>query len=164
MLKQKSITQEEIPQQKVTFITPKGLIKLEDELNHLRSVRRKEISQHLQETMGEVEDNEYLIALQEQAFNEGRIRELEQLLANYQVIEPGHSNGIVQLGSTVVIRENGKDTETYTIVGTAEANPGSGFISNESPLGKSLLESRVGDDVEINAPGGQLKFRVVAVQ
>ncbi len=153
-----------ISPQKVTFITAKGLAKLESELDHLRTFRRKEIAQQLQDTMGEAEEPEYLIALDEQAFNEGRIRELERLLANYQVIEPGHSNGLVQVGNTVVIRENGMEAETYTIVGTAETDPEKGFISNESPLGKALLGSRVGDDIEINAPGGLLKFRVVAVQ
>ena len=164
MLKQKSRSQKRIPPQKVTYITSKGLAKLEGELDHLRSTRRKEVSQHLQETMGDAEDTEYLIALQEQACIEGRIRELDRLLSNYQVIEPGHSNGMVKLGSTVVIRENGMDAETYTIAGTAEAYPGAGFISIESLLGFSLLSSRVGDDIEINAPGGLLKFRVVAVQ
>lgn len=164
MLKQKSIADQQITSRKVTYITPKGLAKLEGELDNLRTIRRMEIAQLLQETMGEAEETEYLIALEEQAFIEGRIRELESLLANYQVIEPGHSDGIVKLGSTVVIREHGNDTETYTIVGTAEADPGAGYISNESPLGQSLLDSRVGDDVEIKAPGGMLKFRVVAVQ
>ena len=164
MLKQKSTAQQQITSRKVTYITPKGLTRLIDELDTLRTIKRKEIVRQLQETMGEAEETEYLIALQEQSFIEGRIRDLELLLANYQVIEPGHSDGAVQLGNTVLIREEGSDIETYTIVGTAEANPGAGFISNESPLGRSLLDSRVGDDVEINAPGGTLKFRVVAIQ
>jgi transcription elongation factor GreA len=114
--------------------------------------------------MGEAEESEYQIALEEQAFIEGRIQELESILANYQVIEPGQSNGLIHIGSTVMIRENGMDAETYTIVGTAEANPETGLISNESPLGNALLGSSVGDDIEVNAPAGLLKFRVLAVQ
>jgi transcription elongation factor GreA len=157
-------SQKQSTSQKVTYITPKGLVKLEDELVNLRTVRRREISQHLQDTMGEAEESEYQIALEEQAFIEGRIQELESILANYQVIEPGQSNGLIRVGSTVMIRENGMDAETYTIVGAAEANPETGLISNESPLGNALLGSSVGDDIEVNAPAGLLKFRVLAVQ
>lgn len=164
MLKQKSIARKQFSPQKLTYITAKGLGKLVDELDYLSTSKRMEMSQHLHDTMDEAEDSEYLIALQEQAFIEGRIHELEGLLANYRIIEPGHNSGNVQLGSTVVIRENGKDTETYTIVGTAEANPREGLISDESPLGTALLDSKVGDDIEINVPGGVLKFRIVAVQ
>ncbi|MBU0512965.1 MAG: transcription elongation factor GreA [Chloroflexi bacterium] len=150
--------------EKVTYITPKGLERLEGELNHLRTARRGEIAQYLQETMGDSEEAEYLLAIEEQAFVEGRIHQLEMLLNNFRVIEPGQSNnGLVEVGNTVVVRENNVDAETYTIVGAAEANPGEGLISNESPLGKALLGSRVGDDLEIKAPAGLLKFRVLAV-
>ena len=106
-----------------------------------------------------------MIVLEEQAFVEGRIRQLAQLLCNVKVIQPGQQhNGVVELGSTVVLREGDITAETYTIVGAAEANPAIGFISNESPLGKALLGSKAGDDLEIKAPAGLLKFRVLAVQ
>jgi transcription elongation factor GreA len=155
----------QISSEKVTYITPKGLEKLKNELEHLRTVKRREIADNLQETMGDVEDNEYLIALDEQAFVEGRIKQLEKLLCNAKVIQPGQqNNGIVDLGSTVVIRAGGTDAETYTIVGVAEADPTTGFISNESPLGKALLGSKVGDDLEVKAPAGLLNYRVLAVQ
>jgi transcription elongation factor GreA len=158
-------TMKENLSEKVTYITPKGLEKLKNELGYLRILKRREIANNLQETLGDIEDNEYLIALEEQAFVEGRIRKLEQLLCNVKVIEPGKSsNGAVDLGSTVVLREGDADAETYTIVGAAEADPKIGMISNESPLGKALLGSKVGDDVEIKAPAGLLKFRVLAVQ
>jgi len=151
--------------EKVTHITPKGLEKLQNELDYLRVLKRSEIAKNLQETMGDIEDNEYLIALEEQAFVEGRIRKLESLLSNVKVIQPGkNSNGIVDLGSTVVLREGDIETETFTIVGAAEADPDKGVISNESPLGKALLGSKVGDDIEINVPAGLLNFRVLAVQ
>jgi len=149
----------------LTYITPKGLEKLEAELVHLRNEKRKEITRYLQETEGDVEETEYLIALEEQAFVEGRIRQLEQLLANVMIIQPGqNSSGVVELGSTVVLRDDNLETETYTIVGSAEANPTTGFISNESPLGKALLGSKVGDELAVKAPAGLLNYRVLAVQ
>jgi transcription elongation factor GreA len=151
--------------EKVTYITPKGLEKLQNELTHLRTERRREIARQLQETQGDIEDNEYLMALEEQAFVEGRIRQLEMLLCNIEVIQPGQNhNGVVDLGSTVVLRESGIDPETYMIVGATEADPTKGFISNESPLGKALLGSQAGDDLEIKTPAGLLNFRVLAVQ
>lgn len=151
--------------EKVTYITPKGLEKLEAELLYLRTERRREIANYLQETMGDVEDSEYLIAMEEQAFVEGRICQLEDLLSNVRVIQPGQkSGGVVDLGSTIVLREGDNDAETFTIVGAAEADPKIGLISNESPLGKALLGRKVGDDLEIKVPVGLLKFRVLAVQ
>ena len=159
------ITMKQISSEKVTYITPKGLEKLETELKYLRTVRRREIANYLQETMGDVEDSEYLIAMEEQAFVEGRICQLEELLSNVKVIEPGQkSKGVVDLGNTIILREGDNDAETFTIVGAAEADPKIGLISNESPLGKALIGSKVGDDVEIKAPAGLLKFRVLAVQ
>lgn len=151
--------------QKVTYITPKGLAKLEGDLVDLRTVKRQEIAQHLQDTMGNVEDPEYLLTLEAQAFIEGRIRELENLLNYVQVIQPGQNNdGLVKVGSTVVIRENGMEVETFTIVGSAEANPAEGLVSNESPLGKVLIGKKAGEDVRFKAPAGILQFRVLAVQ
>ena len=154
-----------ISSEKITYVTPKGLEKLEAELLYLRTQKRREIADYLQETLGDVEDNEYLIAMEEQAFVEGRISQLEDLLANVKMIEPGQKSiGIVDLGSTVVVREGDLDAETFTVVGPAEADPLSGLISNESPLGKALLGHKVGDEVEFKAPDGILKFRLLAVQ
>jgi transcription elongation factor GreA len=155
----------QISSEKVTYITPKGLEKLKNELTYLRTVKRREIADNLQETMGDVEDNEYLIVLEEQAFVEGRILQLEKLLCNVKVIQPEQQhNGVVDLGSTVVIREGDIDAETYTIVGAAEADPTMGFISNESPLGKALLGSKVGDELAVKTPTGLLNYRVLALQ
>jgi transcription elongation factor GreA len=103
--------------EKITFITPKGLERLEGELNHLRTVRRKEIAKTLQDVTGDIEDTEFLIAIEEQAFVEGRILQLESLLVNVRVIGPGQCNkGLIDIGNTVVIRENTMDAETYMIV------------------------------------------------
>jgi transcription elongation factor GreA len=150
------------------YLTAEGLKKLEEELEHLRTVKRLEVAQRLHEAMedGElIENAEYEAAKNEQAFVEGRILELEHMLAQAQVIEPGKSKDVVRIGSTVVVQEDGNGgSETYTIVGVAEANPREGLISNESPLGVSLLDHRVGDVVEVKAPAGMLRFRLVKIK
>ena len=150
---------------KTTYITQKGFEKLETELTNLQTVKRIDIAHSLRETMGGSEDNEYLLVLEEQAFVEGRIQQLEMLLRNVKVIEPGqNNNGVVDLGSTVVLRDHSMESETYTIVGSAEANPQMGMISNVSPLGKALLGKKVGEDIEIKTPSGLLNFRICAIQ
>lgn len=149
------------------YLTQEGLKKLEEELEHLHTVKRQEVAQRLHEAMedGElIENAEYEAAKNEQAFVEGRILELEHMLAQAQVIEPGKSTGVVGIGSTVVIQEANDQPETYTIVGAAEANPRQGRISNESPLGQALLDHRVGDEIEVRAPAGQLRFRITKIK
>lgn len=148
---------------KITYMTIQGLERLENELHYLRTVKRAELAENLRDTLGDEEDNEYLLALDEQAFVEGRIQDLELLLANVQLIEPGHSNGVVQMGSTVLIRENGTPLETFTIVGSAEANPQAGFISNESPLGRALIGHRAGEEIKVRTPEGEMQVHLVAV-
>jgi transcription elongation factor GreA len=150
----------------VVYLTSEGLKKLQEELEFLRKDKRKEVAQRLHEAMedGElIENAEYEAAKNEQAFVEGRILEIEHMIAQAQVIERGKSKDVVQVGSTVTVKENGKKTEKYTIVGVAEANPKEGLISNESPLGRALLEHKVGDDVEVKAPAGPLRFRIVKI-
>lgn len=149
------------------YLTAEGLKKLEEELEHLRSVRRKEVAERLHEAMegGDLIDNaEYEAAKNEQAFIEGRILEVEHMLAQARIIEPGESTGIVDIGSTVVVKQDGKKRETFTIVGAAEADPKNGLISNESPLGQALLGHQVGDEVEVDAPAGVLRFRIAKIE
>ena len=149
------------------YVTQEGLKKLEEELEHLRTVKRQEVAQRLHEAMedGElIENAEYEAAKNEQAFVEGRILELEHMLAQATMIEPGKSTGVVGIGSTVVIQEDGKTSETYTIVGAAEANPRDGLISNESPLGQGLLDHKAGDEIDVRAPAGTLRFRIVKIK
>jgi transcription elongation factor GreA len=152
----------------VVYLTSKGLKKLQEELEHLRTVKRKEVARRLHEAMedGElIENAEYEAAKNEQAFVEGRILEIEHLIAQAQVIKKGGtSKDLVQIGSTVVVKEDGKKPETYTIVGAAEANPKEGLISNESPLGKALLDHKVGDDIVVQTPAGKLTFQIVKIQ
>jgi transcription elongation factor GreA len=149
-----------------TFLTKHGYLKLQEELHYLRTVKRQEVAQRLHEAMegGElIEDAEYEAAKNEQAFVEGRIQELEMLLANARVIEEAEKSDIVQIGSTVTIQEAENPQEEYTIVGPAEADPRDGRISNESPLGKALMDHRVGDSVRVDAPAGSFNVRVVKV-
>ncbi len=121
-----------------SFLTLEGYQKLQEELEYLRTVKRQEVAARLHEAMegGElIEDAEYEAAKNEQAFVEGRIQELEILLANARVIEETGTRDVVQVGAKVTIQEDGSDPEKYTIVGPAEANPRNGRISNELPLG-----------------------------
>jgi transcription elongation factor GreA len=151
--------------EKITYNTQKGLDKLQTELMILRTEKRQEISEYLQETMGGIDDNEYLLVLEKQAFVEGRIQQLETLLRNVKVIEQGQNkSGVVDLGSTVMLRDHHMESETYTITGSAEANPQKGMISNVSPLGKALLGKKVGDDIEIKTPSGLLNFKICAIR
>lgn len=149
------------------FLTKEGFQKLQDELDYLRTTKRQEVADRLHEAMegGElIENAEYEAAKNEQAFVEGRIQELEMLLATARVIEDTKDKtGTVQVGSKVTIKEQGFDPETYVIVGAAEANPREGKISNESPIGKAILGHRPGEEVTVETPGGTYKVKIVKV-
>lgn len=150
-----------------TFLTQQGYTKLQDELEYLRTVKRQEVAHRLHEAMegGElIEDAEYEAAKNEQAFVEGRIQELQDLLANARMIdESAHASDTIQVGSTVTIVEDNGDPEKYTIVGPAEASPREGLISNESPLGKALMGHKADDKVKVDAPAGSFFVRIVKV-
>jgi transcription elongation factor GreA len=150
------------------FLTKEGFQKLQEELDHLRTVKRQEVAERLHEAMegGElIENAEYEAAKNEQAFVEGRIQDLEMVLATARVIdENGHEKtGNIQVGSKVTIKEQGYDAETYVIVGAAEANPREGKISNESPIGKAILGHRAGEEVVVETPGGTYKVKIMKV-
>ena len=152
-----------------SFLTREGYIHLQEELEFLRTKKREEIANRLHEAMegGElIENAEYEAAKNEQAFVEGRIKELEVLLATARVIdEASHqATGTIQVGSTVTIKEEDLEPEIYTIVGAAEANPVNGKISNESPLGKALLNRKVGDRVQVDAPAGSFTVNILKVE
>ena len=151
-----------------TFLTKEGFEKLQDELDYLRKIKRQEVADRLHEAMegGElIENAEYEAAKNEQAFVEGRIQELEMLLATARVIEDDKNKRgeSIQVGSTVTIQEDGSEEETYTIVGAAEANPREGKISNESPMGRALLTHRAGDEVQVETPDGSYTIRVIKI-
>src|SRR3989304_6118935 len=151
------------------FLTKEGFEKLQDELEYLRTIKRQEVADRLHEAMegGElIENAEYEAAKNEQAFVEGRIQELEMILASARVIDDKlkkEKGDLVQVGSTVTIKEDGSSPEKYTIVGAAEANPREGKISNESPIGKAILNHHAGEEVNVEAPGGTFKVKIVKV-
>ena len=150
-----------------SFLTKQGFHKLQEELEYLRTTKRHEVATRLHEAMegGElIEDAEYEAAKNEQAFVEGRIQELEILLGNARVIDESEKTDTVNVGSTVTIQEGDNPEEIYTIVGPAEASPRDGRISNESPLGRALMEKRAGDTVKVDAPAGSFTVRVLKVE
>ena len=151
-----------------SFLTRSGYEQLKQDLEYLRTVKRQEVAERLHEAIegGElIEDAEYEAAKNEQAFVEGRIQELEMLLANARIIEEAHGKmDIVQVAATVTVQEEGQEPEEYTIVGPAEANPRKGRISNESPLGRALLDHKAGDRVRVDAPGGSFYVTILKVE
>ncbi len=150
-----------------SFLTKQGYQKLQDELEYLRTIKRHEVAERLHEAMegGElIEDAEYEAAKNEQAFVEGRIQEVEMLLANARVIDDTAKEDHVQVGSRVTIKEGDNPEEVYTIVGPAEASPRDGRISNESPLGRSLMDHHPGDTVRVDAPGGSFTVSLIKVE
>ncbi len=151
-----------------SFLTREGYHKLQEELEDLRTKKRQEIAERLHEAMegGElIENAEYEAAKNEQAFVEGRIKELEMLLATARIIsDENHASEVVQVGSKVTIQEEGSEPEAYYIVGAAEANPAQGKISNESPLGKALLNHRAKDLVQVDAPAGSFAVEILKVE
>lgn len=152
----------------ISFLTREGYAKLQDELDLLRTEKREEIAQRLHEAMegGELIDNaEYEAAKNEQAFVEGRIKELELLLATAKVVDETAPHGTtVAVGTTVTIQEEGTPPEKYHIVGAAEANPAMARISNESPLGKALMNKKPGDKVQVDAPQGSFTVQILKVE
>jgi transcription elongation factor GreA len=151
------------------YLTAEGLKKIQDEYEYLTGTRRKEVAQMIAEAKaeGDISENAgYDEAKTAQGFLEGRIRELENLLKNAQVIEEGvQKKGEVALGRTVIVREAGTDfEETYTIVGSVEADPTRGRISNSSPIGKALIGKRVGQKTNVQTPGGEITFEILKVE
>jgi len=152
---------------KPTYLTAEGKRKLEEELEFLRTVRRYEVAKLIQDAKegGDITENAgYDEAKNEQAFVEGRILTLEALLARVSLIEESSSAGKVTIGSTVTILETDGESESFQIVGSAEADPTRGRISDESPLGKSLLGHRAGDHVMVHAPEGAREVAIVEVR
>jgi transcription elongation factor GreA len=149
----------------IMYMTETGFAKIESSFQRLKA-KREELAEQLAESYGggdNIDNTEYLMLRDEAAYLDNRILELLDILRHAEIIQRGETDGRVHLGNTVAIQANGEPLETYTIVGRAEANPCEGCISNESPLGRALLEHAVGDDIVISAPDGEMKFRIVAV-
>ena len=150
-----------------TFLTREGYEKLEQELNHLRTVRRQEVARRLHQALAEgdiLENAELEDARNEQAFVEGRVLTLETMLGNAVIIEEGGPRETVGLGSRVTVVEGEGPPETYHVVGSAEADPTKGLISNESPLGRAMMGRKIGEQAVVNAPDGVLVFEIVGIQ
>ncbi len=150
-------------------MTQAGKEKLEQELDQLKSVKRKEVVERIKiaRSFGDLSENsEYDSAKEEQAFVEGRISTLEAMIRNAKIIqEDEQAKDIVTLGKSVSFVElPGGDEESYSIVGSAEADPFEGKISNDSPIAKSLLGKKVGEEVSVHTPGGDMKVRITAIK
>jgi transcription elongation factor GreA len=150
---------------KPTYISREGLEKLRKELDVMVSVRRPEIAQRIHDAKehGDLTENaEYEDAKNEQAFVEGRIQMLESLIKNATLIDEHTSNDHVQIGSTVKV--SGPDgSQTFTIVGSTEAKPAAGRISNESPVGRALLGKKKGENVTVQVPAGDIDYKIVSI-
>jgi transcription elongation factor GreA len=151
----------------VVYLTPEGLQQLEEELAYLQTEKREELSRKLEAAIaqGDLKENaDYHDAKEEQGFVEARIRDIEDSLRRAKIINDNGPSDVVRVGSTVTVSEEGLDEEeTYVIVGAAEADPTAGRISNESPIGRALLGTRVGDVALAETPGGALKFAIVSI-
>jgi transcription elongation factor GreA len=151
----------------IVHLTPEGHAKLTAELEHLTDVRRPEVARMIREAKdaGDISENSgYDEAKEQQGFVEGRIQEIEDMLRRSQVIENPTSSDIVALGSHVTVEEEGEAPEQFRIVGSAEADPIKGFISNNSPLGAALMGKRVGQTATYTAPTGtHMTFKVLKI-
>lgn len=151
------------------YISPQKLRELKKELIECKTVLRQQISARIQEaqTQGDIIENaEYAAAKEAQAFNEGRIMELENLTKNAVVVSE-HKTGrkdVVQVGSQIVVKDKKKQKFEFTIVGSEDANPIEGKISNESPLGEAFLDHKQGDEIEVLTPKGKVKYKIVKIK
>jgi transcription elongation factor GreA len=155
--------------EKVFPMTQAGKEKLEQELEHLKTVKRKEVVERIKiaRSFGDLSENsEYDSAKEEQAFVEGRITTIENMIRNAKIISEDELAGdTVSLGRSVTFIElPDGDEETYTIVGSAEADPFEGKISNDSPIAKSLIGRKVGDVVSVQTPGGEMSVKIVTIK
>lgn len=154
--------------EKEVFLTPEGLSKLEQELEVLKTVRRREVAERIKQAIefGDISENsEYEDAKNEQAFIEGRILALEKMLRNARVIEHVENDShLVHIGAKITLKDmECGDEFVYTIVGSAEADPMKNRISFESPVGKAIMGKKEGDIVEVSVPAGRLKYKILAV-
>ncbi|MCM8901934.1 transcription elongation factor GreA [Caldicoprobacter algeriensis] len=154
---------------KETILTQEGVAKLEEELRYLKTVKRKEVAERIKQAIafGDLSENsEYDEAKNEQAFIEGRIVTLENLLRNAKVIDDEDiSTDVVSIGVTVKLLDvETNDVVEYTIVGSTEANPAENRISNKSPVGKALLGKPVGAVVDVHVPDGVIKFKILEIR
>jgi transcription elongation factor GreA len=150
------------------YVTREGLEKLQAELTHLRTDRRREVADRIQQSRergGTVSNAEYEEAINERSFVEGRIQALDDTINNAIIIdeEQGERDS-VDVGAKVTVRNPQGKPATYTITGSAESDPAQGKISNVSPIGKSLLGKKVGEVAEVSAPSGKIQLEIIAIE
>jgi transcription elongation factor GreA len=154
-------------QEKVVYLTPEGKQRFTAELRELMTGRRHEVEERIRrakEFSDTVDNAEYDEAKTEQSFVEGRIQELERLLASAKVIEePPTKADYVRMGAHIKVVDAEGEEETYHLVGSHEADPRHGQISNESPIGRALIGKRVGDEVTVVAPAGSFNLKILEI-
>jgi len=152
---------------KEIFLTSEGAEKITEELKDLTGPRRVDLAKRLRNaiSMGDLKENaEYITAKEDQAFLEGKIAELQQILKVAIVVEGNSGNEQVSIGSTVVVKVDEEAPQTYKLVGIKEADPRNGKISNESPIGRCLMGKRAGDIVNVETPGGNLVMEIQEIR
>jgi len=152
--------------EKPVYVSADGLKKMQAELEDLRTTKRAEVAERIHAAMefGDFTENSELEqAKNDQAFLEGRIMTLEQMIKNAQVIDENTHHELVEVGSHVMVEADGS-REQYVIVGSAEAAPGEGKISNESPVGRALLGHKAGETVKLSVPAGSIEMKILAVR
>ncbi len=145
-----------------TILTPDGHKKIIEELQYIKTVRRKEIADRIEyaKSLGDLSENaEYQSAREDQSFTEGRVLELEELLKNAQVVQHVSNSDMVNLGDHVLLSSDGKEY-SFTVVGANESNPQEQKISNESPLGRALLGAKLSQTVDVQTPRGIIRYRI----
>ncbi len=151
------------------LLTEEGYEELEEELRHLKEEKRKEVAEKIKiaRDYGDISENaEYDEAKNEQAFVEGRIKKLEKMLENARVVKKDEiNNHTVNVGNAVELKELGtEEVYTYTLVGSAEADPLQNKISNQSPIGKAVIGNSIGDEVEVETPEGTVEYRILSIK
>jgi transcription elongation factor GreA len=157
-----------MPKIQLTYLTAEGAAKLEAELAELKGPKREALARRLRDAiqMGDLSENaDYHKAKEDQGFLEGRIQELEFALRNAVIVEATNTpKNVVAVGTRVTIMEDGFDPETYDLVGAQEADPRTGKISHESPIGRALMDHRVGETIEAETPGGKIKLKILKIE
>jgi transcription elongation factor GreA len=153
---------------RIQYLTPEGAEKIRAELDELKGEKREDIAHRLREaiSMGDLSENaDYHKAKEDQAFLEGRIKELEYILLNAKIIEDKvGERTVVEVGASVTIKEGELPPETYQVVGAKEADPRNGRISNESPIGKAILGKKAGDEVVVQTPAGPINLTIIGIE
>lgn len=151
----------------MTYISSQKLRELKKEFEERRTVLRQEIAQRIQEAQAQgdiTESAEYTEAKEAQAFNEGRIMELEKLIGSAIIVSKKRRKDIIQVGSQIIARDKKGGKFEFTIVGSEDSNPIEGKISNESPLGQAFIERKQGEEIQVQTPKGKIKYKIVKIK